>query len=82
MSTEFIEFTIDDFYQKEIYNQINYLIHNEIYYYDISNFRKIKIQKHGKYKIFFDYIKNNKKDFKTLGLHKKIYVKKKSLFSQ
>ena len=40
MSNEFTELTIDEFYQKEMFNEINVIIHNEIYYHDISNFKK------------------------------------------
>ena len=68
------ELTIDEFYQKEMFNEINVIIHNEIYYHDISNFKKIKTQKHGKFKIFFNYIKNNKTELKTLDLHKIICI--------
>jgi hypothetical protein len=70
------ELTIDEFYQKEMFNEINLIIHNEIYYFDISNFKKLKTQKHGKYKIFFNYVKNNKTELKTLGLDKIIYIEK------
>ena len=76
MSNEFTELTIDEFYQKEMFNEINLIIHNEIYYFDISNFKKLKTQKHGKYKIFFNYVKNNKTELKTLGLDKIIYIEK------
>lgn len=74
MSNEFTELTIDEFYQKEMFNEINVIIHNEIYYHDISNFKKIKTQKHGKFKIFSNYIKNNKTELKTLDLHKIICI--------
>ena len=40
MSNKFTELTIDEFYQKEMFNEINVIIHNGIYYYDVSNFRK------------------------------------------
>ena len=74
MSNEFTELTIDEFYEKGMFNEINFIIHNEIYYRDISNFKKIKTQKHGKFKIFFNYIKNNKTELKTLDLHKIISI--------
>ena len=74
MSNEFTELTIDEFYEKGMFNEINTIIHNEIYYRDISNFKKIKTQKHGKFKIFFNYIKNNKTELKTLDLHKIISI--------
>ena len=77
MSNKFTELTIDEFYQKEMFNEINVIIHNGIYYYDVSNFKKIKTQKHGKFKIFFNHIKNNKKEMKALGLHKIIYIENK-----
>ena len=44
MSNKFTELTIDEFYQKEMFNEINIIIHNGIYYYDISDFKKIKTQ--------------------------------------
>ena len=77
MSNKFTELTIDEFYQKEMFNEINVIIHNRIYYYDISDFKKIKTQKHGKFKIFFNYIKNNKKEMKSLDLHKIICIENK-----
>ena len=70
MSNQFTELTIDEFYQKEMFNEINVIIHNGIYYYDVSNFKKLKTQKHGKFKIFFNYVKNNKTELKVLDLHK------------
>ena len=70
MSNKFTELTIDEFYQKEMFNEINVIIHNGIYYYDVSNFKKLKTQKHGKFKIFFNYVKNNKTELKVLDLHK------------
>lgn len=77
MSNKFTELTIDEFYQKELFNEINVMIHNGIYYYDVSNFKKIKTQKHGKFKIFFNYMKNNKKEMKALDLHKIICIENK-----
>ena len=74
MSNKFTELTIDEFYQKEMFNEINVIIYNGIYYYNISNFKKLKTQKHGKFKIFFNYVKNNKTELKTLHLHKIIYI--------
>ncbi len=74
MSNQFTELTIDEFYQKEMFNKINVIIYNGIYYYNISNFKKLKTQKHGKYKIFFNYVKNNKTELKTLHLHKIIEI--------
>ena len=74
MSNQFTELTIDEFYQKEMFNKINVIIYNGIYYYNISNFKKLKTQKHGKFKIFFNYVKNNKTELKTLHLHKIIEI--------
>ena len=74
MNNNLIELTIDEFYQKEMFNEINTIIHNGIYYNDISNFRKVKIRKHGRPKIFFNYIKSNKTEFKALHLYKIIYI--------
>tara|TARA_Y200000002_G_scaffold169241_1_gene139569 strand:+ start:487 stop:723 length:237 start_codon:yes stop_codon:yes gene_type:complete len=74
MSNQFTELTIDEFYQKEMFNEINVIIHNGIYYYDVSNFKKIKTQKHGRQQIFFNYVKNNKTELKTLHLHKIICI--------
>ena len=74
MSNQFTELTIDEFYQKEMFNEINVIIHNGIYYYEISNFKKLKTQKHGKPKIFFNYMKNNKQEMKALGLDKIICI--------
>lgn len=76
MTIEFIELAIDDFYEKKLYNEIKVIIYNGIYYYDISDFKKLKVTKHGKYKIFFNYVNNNKKDFKSLPLNKIISYKK------
>ena len=72
--TEFIELTIDDFYQKEYFKNTHFLIQNGKYYYEISNFRKRKIKKHGKDQIFFDHVQNNKTEFKALSLNKIIYI--------
>jgi len=66
------EFTIDEFYQKKMFHEINTIIHNGIYYHHISNFRKLKIRKHGRQHIFFNYVKNNKTEIKSLHLHKLI----------
>lgn len=78
MSNNLIELTIDEFYQKEMFNEINTIIHNGIYYNDISNFRKVKLQKHGRQQIFFKYVKNNKTELKTLHLDKIIYIDMKN----
>lgn len=74
--SELIELTIEEFYEKEMYKDVTFLIHNGKNYNKISNFRKLKIKKHGNYIIFFDFIKNNKKEFKTLNLNKKIFIEK------
>ena len=74
MSNKFTELTIDEFYQKEMFNEINVIIHNGKYYYDVSNFKKIKMRKHGMPEIFFNHVKNNKTELKTLHLHKIIEI--------
>ena len=79
MSNKFTELTIDEFYQKEMFNENNVIIHNGKYYYDVSNFKKIKMRKHGMPEIFFNYFKNNKTELKTLHLHKIIEIENNKL---
>lgn len=74
--SELIELTIEEFFEKEMYKDVTFLIHNGKNYNEISNFKKRKIKKHGNYTIFFDYIKNNKREFKTLNLNKIIFIEK------
>ena len=73
-SNQLAGLTIDEFYEKGMFNGINTIIYNEKYYYEVSNFKKIKVQKHAKHKIFFNYVENNKTELKTLQLDKIIYV--------
>ena len=37
MNNNLIELTIDEFYQKEMFNEINTIIHNGIIYIDMKN---------------------------------------------
>ena len=74
MSNQLTELTINEFYEKGMFNEINTIIYNEKYYYEVSNFKKLKVQKHAKHKIFFNYVKNNKTELKTLHLDKIIYI--------
>ena len=74
MSNQLTELTIEEFYEKGMFNKINTIIHNEKYYYEVSNFKKLKVQKHAKHKIFFNYVENNKTELKTLHLDKIIYI--------
>ena len=77
MSNQFTELTIEEFYEKEMFNEINTIIHNEKYYYEVSNFKKLKTRKHGSPEIFFNYVKNNKTELKPLPLHKIICIENK-----
>ncbi len=77
MSNQFTQLTIEEFYEKEMFNEINTIIHNEKYYYEVSNFKKLKTQKHGRPEIFFNHVKNNKTELKGLYLHKIIYIENK-----
>lgn len=79
MSNQLTELTINEFYEKGMFNEINTIIHNEKYYYEVSNFKKIKVQKHAKHKIFFNYVENNKTELKTLHLDKIIYIENNSV---
>ena len=74
MSNQLTELTIEEFYEKEMFNEINTIIHNEKYYYEVSNFKKLKTRKHGRHEIFFNYVKNNKTELKGLYLDKIIYI--------
>lgn len=69
------EITIGDFFERELYHKIDVVLINGIYYNEISDFRKIKMRKHGKYQIFFHYKKNNKKELKAMNLDKIIMIK-------
>ena len=35
MSNQFTELTIEEFYDKEMFNEINTIIHNDKYYYEV-----------------------------------------------
>jgi hypothetical protein len=72
---EYKEITIGDFFERELYHKIDVVLINGIYYNEISDFRKIKMRKHGKYQIFFHYKKNNKKELKAMNLDKIIMIK-------
>ena len=77
MSNQLTELTIEEFYEKEMFKEINTIIHNEKYYYEVSNFKKLKTRKHGRPQIFFNYVKNNKTELKGLYLDKIIYIENK-----
>ncbi len=77
MSNQLTELTIEEFYEKGMFNEINTIMHNEKYYYEVSNFKKLKTRKHGRHQIFFNYVKNNKTELKGLYLDKIIYIENK-----